>query len=394
MSQRNQSTTELYEFGPFRAEAIERVLTKGQQVVPLTPKAFDTLVVLLRNSGHVVEKDELLKEVWPDTFVEEGVLAVNVAAIRKALSEGEEGRSYIETVPRRGYRFVGEVKALGRSSGGGPAANETEQRKKSLATPWALAAGLLAMALLVGFGWFIFRSRSTSIPQPSSPIPLTSYPGIELNPTFSPDGSQVAFSWNGEQQDNFDIYVKVIDRANGVRLTSDPARDMSPAWSPDGRHIAFAREGAVFLIPPTGGQERKVADLRVSDIEWTRDSKALIVSAGTFRKSQILRISVETEEVKELTTPPASQEIAYGDFNVAVSPDGLNLAFVRFHTSATAALYLMPLTGGEPRRLTKNEGCDSGVTWTADGREIVYSLGPRLWRRSADLQSDSPSQTR
>jgi len=98
-----------FEFGPFRLDVAERVLTKGQQVIPLTPKAFETLVVLVRNGGRVVEKDELLKEVWPDTFVEEGVLAVNVAAIRKALSNGEEGRSYIETVPRRGYRFIGKV---------------------------------------------------------------------------------------------------------------------------------------------------------------------------------------------------------------------------------------------------------------------------------------------
>ena len=82
---------ELYDFGAFRLDAVDRALTKNGQVIPLTPKAFDTLVVLVRNSGHVVEKDVLLKEVWPDTFVEEGVLAVNVAAIRKALSDGEEG---------------------------------------------------------------------------------------------------------------------------------------------------------------------------------------------------------------------------------------------------------------------------------------------------------------
>jgi DNA-binding winged helix-turn-helix (wHTH) protein len=74
---RENPNKELYEFGPFRVDVAERVLTKRQQAIPLTPKAFDTLVVLLRNSGHVVEKDELLKEVWPDTFVEEGVLAVN-----------------------------------------------------------------------------------------------------------------------------------------------------------------------------------------------------------------------------------------------------------------------------------------------------------------------------
>jgi DNA-binding winged helix-turn-helix (wHTH) protein len=84
----------LFEFGPFRLDVAERVLTKSQEVVPLTPKAFDILVALVRNSGHVVEKDQLVKEVWPDTFVEEGVLAVNVAAIRKALSDGEEGQSY------------------------------------------------------------------------------------------------------------------------------------------------------------------------------------------------------------------------------------------------------------------------------------------------------------
>ena len=77
---------------PFSVDVAERVLTKGQQVIPLTPKAFDTLVFLLRNTGRAVAKEELLQALWPDTFVEEGVLAVNVAAIRKALSDGEEGR--------------------------------------------------------------------------------------------------------------------------------------------------------------------------------------------------------------------------------------------------------------------------------------------------------------
>ena len=98
---RQNPNKEVYEFGPLRVDVAERVLTKGRQVIPLTPKAFDTLVALVRNSGHVVEKGTLLKQVWPDTFVEEGVLAVNVAAIRKALSDGDEGHSYIETVPRR-----------------------------------------------------------------------------------------------------------------------------------------------------------------------------------------------------------------------------------------------------------------------------------------------------
>ena len=248
--------------------------------------------------------------------------------------------------------------------------------------------GLLAL-VAAGVGWYLSRSRSTSIAEPSPPIPLTSYPGTELSPSFSPDGSQVAFSWDGEQQDNFDIYVKPIDRVDYHRLTRDPARDMSPAWSPDGRTIAFAREGAVFLIPPTGGAEIKLADVRAADIEWTRDSKSLIVT-GLPRK--LLRLFVDTRETKELTSPPREADPFFGDSRVAVSPDGLNLAFVRSQTAGSSDLYLMPVTGGEPRRLTQNESQLDGITWTADGREIVYSSQGVLLRRSTETQPDSLSK--
>lgn len=103
----------LYEFGPFRLDATERVLFRGGEAVRLTPKEFETLLALVRNSGHLMTKGELLKEVWPDTFVEEATLAQNIFTLRKALGRGAEGeRQYIETVPRRGYRFIAEVREL------------------------------------------------------------------------------------------------------------------------------------------------------------------------------------------------------------------------------------------------------------------------------------------
>lgn len=103
----------LYEFGPFRLDTAERSLTRGGQLVPLTPKAYETLLVLVRNSGHIMEKEQLLKEIWRDTFVEEATLAQNVFTLRKALDGGEnEGKKYIETIPRRGYRFVAEVREV------------------------------------------------------------------------------------------------------------------------------------------------------------------------------------------------------------------------------------------------------------------------------------------
>ncbi|HLM58780.1 MAG TPA: tetratricopeptide repeat protein [Pyrinomonadaceae bacterium] len=106
----------LYEFGPFCLDASERLLLRDGEPVPLEPKVFDTLVLLVQNGGHLLEKGELLNQVWPDAVVEEGSLTRNVSALRRALGDGENGLRYIETVPRRGYRFVAGVRELGDES--------------------------------------------------------------------------------------------------------------------------------------------------------------------------------------------------------------------------------------------------------------------------------------
>ena len=98
-----------YEFGRFRLNVAERLLLREGDIVPLTPKVFDILLLLVENSGQVVSKDELMKRVWPNTFVEEGNLTQNISLLRKALGESPGGVQFIETVPRRGYRFVAEI---------------------------------------------------------------------------------------------------------------------------------------------------------------------------------------------------------------------------------------------------------------------------------------------
>ena len=105
-------TKHIYEFGPFRLDEAEHLLLRDGEAVPLTPKAFDLLLALVERHGHLLEKDELLKKVWPDTFVEEANLASNISQLRKALGDGENGQRYIETVPKRGYRFVASVKKV------------------------------------------------------------------------------------------------------------------------------------------------------------------------------------------------------------------------------------------------------------------------------------------
>src|SRR5215510_10210964 len=99
----------LYEFGPFRLDVAERLLLRDGEAIPLQPKVFDLLHALVEHHGHLLEKDELLKVVWPDTIAEEVNLANNISVLRKALGEEGNGQRFIETVPRRGYRFVAGV---------------------------------------------------------------------------------------------------------------------------------------------------------------------------------------------------------------------------------------------------------------------------------------------
>jgi len=163
----SQETPRLYEFGPFRLDPTERKLLRGNEMVALTPKAFDTLLLLVRNSGHLLEKDELITMLWPDSFVEEGSLSNNIFLLRKALGEDP---AFIETVPRRGYRFIGAVRQFP------PAAPTGLEKPPEVGAPGPLplpakaqqpwhsrtALGIAAVALLASLasaGWFYSRTR-------------------------------------------------------------------------------------------------------------------------------------------------------------------------------------------------------------------------------------------
>ncbi len=129
-----QQTKHFYQFGPFRIDAAERLLLREGEVIPLTPKAFDLLLTLVTHSGHMLEKEELMKQVWPDSFVEEANLSRIIFTLRKALGEKHDGHQYIETIPTRGYRFVVDVTELGISNDELRISNE-EARSSTEAPP-------------------------------------------------------------------------------------------------------------------------------------------------------------------------------------------------------------------------------------------------------------------
>src|SRR5215831_1883686 len=248
-------------------------------------------------------------------------------------------------------------------------------RKRSRAL-LLVALGLAALALAVVLHRF-WPARG-----PASELrPMASLPGAKGPPSLSPDGNFVAFWWSGpdgKQEDG--VYIKSVDTED-LRLLA--LHGLDPSWSPDGREIAFHRTGpeqGVYIVSQLGGVDRKVSPSGTNAV-WVPDSTALLIrdqeGPDFFR---IFSISLKTLERRRLTDPP----MPLHDGKLAVSPDGKSLAFIRTGIPGLSDLYVVPITGGEPRRLTNWNSPMLGLTWTPDGREIVYdveeSAGYRLWR--------------
>jgi len=155
---------QLYEFGPFRIDTVERLLFRGNEMIPLTPKATDTLLALVASSGRVLEKDELIKMVWPDSFVEEGGLTQNISSLRKVLGGTSGEFQYIETIPKRGYRFVVPAKEGPPINGAETPAPDPVPQPPVYRNPtwrWAAwAAGALVLLVASVFAYFHFIPRA------------------------------------------------------------------------------------------------------------------------------------------------------------------------------------------------------------------------------------------
>jgi eukaryotic-like serine/threonine-protein kinase len=270
------------------------------------------------------------------------------------------------------------------------------------------AALLVVLALAAaggGFGLyrFITRPQPRVAGPPMRVIPFTTFDGSQINPAFSPDGNQVAFAWDGEKGNNFDIYVKLVDGGAPLRLTTHPGQDTLPAWAPDGRSIVFYRtspEGkGYYRVSALGGAERLLAELKGSaygfGFTWSPDGKALIASERLSGEElpAIYSIAVETGERRKLIATPQGRLDAYP----TNSPDGKSLLFYRTTSSGTimgGGLYVVAIGGGEARQAATINGW-AGHSWSANGREILYASGSSpglgdLWSVPASGGSPEP----
>lgn len=397
-------------FGEFAADLENGELSRNGTKVKLRGQPFEILALLLKRPGRVVTREELRQRLWPsDTFVDfEHGLNAAVNRLRDALDDSAEEPRFIETLPRRGYRFIAPIDAVA------VAENQTfpeKRRFRAYFRNWRLpsAVACVSLALVTVLGILFWASRHHRQTTASSPtvktFPLTGAVGAEQQPAFSPDGTRVAYVWQGETQGNSNLYVKLIGAGRPLRLTSNTEQESFPVWSPDGLYIALLRKAAegsdVYIVPALGGSERKLAHSisEYSDgLSWSPDGKVLAIPDKTTADGplSIFFISANDGRKWKVTSPPAD---SFGDSYPVFSPDGHYLAFIRcrgaipIFLGADEDIFLQDIGGNvvpnaAPRRLTFDNVWLAGLDWTAEGRSIVFSSirsgNVRLWR--IDLQ--------
>lgn len=386
----------LYEFGAFRLDASERVLARQGKRIPLAPKAFDTLLILVQSRGRVLTKDQLMKTLWPNSFVEENNLTQNISALRRALGEGPADQEYIETVPKLGYRFVSEVREIGGDPSAFPSAplgasartytgegevvvskrtltrivlREEEEEESEEASDYSgppqqvvaikpqaiqeierepqprrgvrAAAALIVLAATGLAAWLVLRPREAARETNVGPlglVRLTSDLGLTMNPALSPDGKLVAYASDRSGEGNLDIWVQPVGGGEAVRLTRGPADDFAPSFSPDGRTIAFRSEregGGISVVSVLGGEARKIApDGRRP--KFSPDGKWIAYWIGT-----------ETGDTSSFFMGPGSGKI-----------------------------YIVPSAGGPPQELRPEFAAAGYPIWAPDSKHLLF-LGNR-----------------
>lgn len=340
-----------FSFDDFRLEPANQMLFREDVPVPLPPKAFDTLVYLLNHPGRLITREELMEAIWPDTFVEAANLTVYVSLLRKALGE-ENGRRYIETVPRKGYRFVADVSVvdddpkLETAAVPQPASAQEHSWRRGIRV-WAV----LVLLVAAGGIWFL-TARFRNVTQVRR-VRLTSF-GPELAVTaaaISPDGNLVAYANSGG------IVVQQIDTGE-----------------------------AHPLPPPT-------PSFTTLDISWFPDEARIIV--GGFA------VQADTPSLWVLPVMGRNGAVKIGDgLQASVSPDGRQIAvsdnphWSPPESSKTAApeMRLMRSDGEGPRNVVSgNPGEVFGpVAWNADGRSfrwVRYQWDPQLRRNNGSIES-------
>jgi len=349
----------------------------------LQDQPFQVLALLLNRPGEVVSREELQQTLWPsDTFVEfDQSLNKAIQKIRQALGDSPDHPRFIETLPRKGYRFIAPVEQLAPEAGSfespTPDSADPDMGSRNRRLLWMLATGIVVVAGAGVARWWLPRPSGTS---GLALTQLTTDAGLTYQPALSPDGKLVAYASDRAGEGNLDIWVQQVPRGAPIRVTHDGSDDHEPSFSPDGRSILFRSDragGGIYVVPALGGEPRKIVE-EGRQPRFSRDGNWIAYWVGPQHHGGALYVTPSAGG-------PARQLVKEDARSPVWAPDGKHLLYRRILRD----WYVVPLDGGPTVQtgvvdLLLRRGFSIGLEfpqlfrpdpeiWMAEGNSIVFS---------------------
>ena len=397
-----------YEFADFRLDLSDKVLRQGDKQILLTPKVFDTLKVLVENAGSLLEKEELMHAIWPDRFVDEGNLAFNVKVLRRVLGDDANDPKFIETIPRRGYRFIASTRRIEAET---PSTDKLAQDaglfpgtraiavgpvgKRSLWFLFLMSALLLCVFLIVGLRSLSWKTVTPVLSAPFSSQKLSNN-GKVPDAVISPDGKKVAYV-NGTGTEKESVWIRRLETGDNIEIIP-PSDDIYGgfAFSPDGNYLYFARKPRgfdgqldIYCMSLLGGIPERIVSETQGWISVSPDGSKISFVRCYYREDENCSLwiadSANGSNERKLASRASPSRIGDNRF----SPDGRSIAFASGQSANRSndfGVAEVDLATGQERELSQEKFFNiRSMAWLPgeDGLLITASRFPnksfRIW---------------
>jgi Tol biopolymer transport system component/DNA-binding winged helix-turn-helix (wHTH) protein len=381
----------LYRFAGFTFNAEENILRRGDETIPLTPKMLELLWVLVKNQGRLLKKDDLMKEVWADSFVEESNLAVTIRQLRKALGDDAHHPIFIETVPRRGYRFIADVETVDSEielASGAPTPGRAQNRapKTGRSASLIAAAALLLIGSLSVGSWYLYKKGAgASTPVLSAPFASEklSTSGKVTHAVLSADGKVVVYTngIKGKQS----VWLRQLDTASNIEIIP-PSNDVYAglALSPDGALLYFSRrprnfsgQADIYRVSIFGGIPAKIITETQGWMSISPDAGKISFVRCYYRETEYCSLwiadTADGKNERMVDSRPRPYRIAAND----ISPDGRSIAFAVGQSENAAnefGLMEVDIESGVKREITTEKFFNiKSLAWLSDQSGLLLT---------------------